>query len=309
MYQNAKSAIMTNGVVSEYFDISRGISQGDAMSALLYIIQAEPLAEAIRQNNSIKGIYITNGAVSGELKIGKYDDDTIMFLRNFAYIRPCLDIISEYEKVSGAMLNIKKTKGLVLRPQNVGECEGIDLVLGPEVALGVPVGKDSQNWRIWESKVKTKLQIWESRDLSYEGKINIIKSIGLSSVQYAMQMQTVDFHHLKELDKLLWDFLRSGKVHRVSKKICIQPKISGGLGMVDIHTVIKVKRIQWIIRVLKADEMESWAWLPLQYIKSFDDLFDIKFFVLQANNTRKPVEDNIIPKFYKECIYIQHNEN
>ena len=59
-----KGAIMTNGVVSESFDISRGIRQGDAMLALLYIIQAEPLAEAIRQNNSIKGIDITNGAVN-----------------------------------------------------------------------------------------------------------------------------------------------------------------------------------------------------------------------------------------------------
>ena len=37
--------------------------------------------------------------------------------------------------------------------------------------------------------------MWELRDLSYEGKINIIKSIGLSSVHYAMQMQTVDFQY------------------------------------------------------------------------------------------------------------------
>ena len=138
----------------------------------------------------------------------------------------------------------------------------------------------------------------------YEGKISIIKSTGLSSVQYIMQMQTVNFHHLNELDKLLW----SGKVHRVSKNICIQPKIFGGLGMVDIHIIIKVKRTQWIIRLLKADEIESWAWLPLTYMKSFDDLFDIQFFVLQTNNTRKLVEDSIIPKFYKECIsYFQES--
>ena len=305
MYQNAKSAIMTNGVVSEYFDISRGIRQGDAMSALLYIIQAEPLAEAIRQSHSIKGIDITNGTINDELKIGQYVDDTIVFLGNSEYIKPCLDIISEYEKVSGAKLNINKTKCLVLRPQNVGKCEGIELVLGPEVALGVPVGKDCQNQRMWENlivKVEAKLKMWEPRDLSYEGKINIIKSIGLSSVQYAMQMQTVDFQYLKELDKLLWNFLWSGKVHRVAKNICIQPKRSGGLGMVDIHTIIKVKRIQWIIRLLKADEMESWTWLPLKYIKSFDNLFDIQCFVLQTSNTRKLVEDSSIPKFYKDCI-------
>ena len=161
MYQNAKSAIMTNGVVSEYFDISRGIRQGDAMSALLYIMQAEPLAEAIRQSHSIKGIDITNGTINDELKIGQYVDDTIVFLGNSEYIKPCLDIISEYEKVSGAKLNINKKKGLVLRPQNVGKCEGIELVLGPEVALGMPVGKDCQNQGMWENlivKVKAKTQ-------------------------------------------------------------------------------------------------------------------------------------------------------
>ena len=108
MYQNARSDIMTNGVVSEYFDISRGIRQGDAMSALLYIIQAEPLAEAIRQSHSIKGIDITNGIINDELKIGQYVDDTIVFLGNSEYIKPCLDIISEYEKISGAKLNINK---------------------------------------------------------------------------------------------------------------------------------------------------------------------------------------------------------
>ena len=158
---------------------------------------------------------------------------------------------------------------------------------------------------MWENlivKVKAKLKMWEPRDLSYKGKINIIKFIRLSSVQYAMQMQIVDFQYLKELDKLLWNFLWSGKVHCVAKNICIQPKLYGGLGMVDIHTIIKVKRIQWIIRLLKADEMESWTWLPLKYIKSFDNIFDIQCFVLQTSNTRKLPEDSSIPKFYEECI-------
>ena len=132
--------------------------------------------------------------------------------------------------------------------------------------------KTGECGKIWLVRLKQNSRFGRIDTFGYEGKINIIKSIGLSSIQYAMQMQTVD---LKELDKLLLDFLWSGKVHRVSKNICIQPKISGGLGMVDIHTVINVKRIQWITRLLKADEMESWAWLPLKYIKSFD----IRFFL------------------------------
>ena len=118
-------------------------------------------------------------------------------------------------------------------------------------------------------------------------------------------MQTVDFHYLKELFKSLWDFLWSGKVHRVSKNICIQPKISGGLGMLDIHAVTKVKRIQWITRLLKTDEMESWAWLPLKYIKSFDDLFDIRFLfyrqIIPENWWKTVVFQNSIRNAY--CIF------
>ena len=43
-------------------------------------------------------------------KIGQSVDDAIMFLWNSEYIKPCLYIISEYEKVSGAKL--KQNKGL-----------------------------------------------------------------------------------------------------------------------------------------------------------------------------------------------------
>ena len=60
MYMFSKSAIMTNGHLSKYFYISRGIRQGDAMSALLFIIQSEPPAETIRSSPDIKGIAISD---------------------------------------------------------------------------------------------------------------------------------------------------------------------------------------------------------------------------------------------------------
>ena len=58
LYKNMKSAILTNGYVSPYFEISRGIRQGDALSALLYVLQSEALSEAIRCNSQIKGITV-----------------------------------------------------------------------------------------------------------------------------------------------------------------------------------------------------------------------------------------------------------
>ena len=76
MYNYAKSAVVTSGFLSEYFSISRGIRQGDAMSALLFIIQAEPLAEAVTSSCNIKGISVNDET---EIRIYQYVDDTYLF--------------------------------------------------------------------------------------------------------------------------------------------------------------------------------------------------------------------------------------
>ena len=53
---------MTNGVISKYFPVERGIRQGDSLSAL-YIIQAEPTA--IRDSHNMKGIWTKTLEVNG----------------------------------------------------------------------------------------------------------------------------------------------------------------------------------------------------------------------------------------------------
>ena len=56
MYKDAKSSIITNGYQSEYFDITRGIRQGDSLSALLYIIQMEPYPQNVHDHDNL--IYV-----------------------------------------------------------------------------------------------------------------------------------------------------------------------------------------------------------------------------------------------------------
>ena len=69
MYQGMRSAVMTNGYISTYFDLTRGIRQGDSLSALLYIIQSEPLAECIRQSKLIRGIDVACDSQIYEIKM------------------------------------------------------------------------------------------------------------------------------------------------------------------------------------------------------------------------------------------------
>ena len=83
IFKNAKTSILTNGFRTSYFKISRSVQQGCPISPLLYILQAEPLACAIRKNESIIGIplphiYPETGK-QAEVKIVSYVDDSQCF--------------------------------------------------------------------------------------------------------------------------------------------------------------------------------------------------------------------------------------
>ena len=168
-------------------------------------------------------------------------DDTDVFLKDKTFIEPCLKVFSDFEKVSGSKLNRSKTKGLIRNVMEPMVFKGVTLTTGPEIVLGVPLGKTRNNAEFWSTlikKLQSKLNIWKSRDLSFDGKIHIIKSIGISSISYAIDMIDIKTDHIKQINQLLYEFLWSGKKYNVKREICVLPRYMGGLGMVDIATVV-----------------------------------------------------------------------
>ena len=53
MYKNVKSSVLVNGWKTKSFELSRGIRQGCPLSALLFIMAVEIMADRIRNNNQI----------------------------------------------------------------------------------------------------------------------------------------------------------------------------------------------------------------------------------------------------------------
>ena len=75
-YTNISSCVINNGTTSSYFNIYRGVRQGDPLSPYLFIIATELLSLTISQNKSISGIKVGDK----EHKMTRYADDFTLIL-------------------------------------------------------------------------------------------------------------------------------------------------------------------------------------------------------------------------------------
>ena len=302
LYKSMKSAILTNGYVSRYFPVNRGIRQGDSLSALLYIIQSEPLNTMIKNTNDIKGIEIQGYICTKEVKSKQYVDDTFVCLKDANQIKNCLKIIDNFGKASGSKVNKEKTIGLVVKNPKFVE-ELITLSTGPAKVLGIEVGTGSPViWQNLLERVKKKLKVWGSRNLSLAGKVHVIKSLGMSTILYASNMKTVPHVIIDDIEKLFYEFLWEGKRAKVRKQICTLPKSLGGIGMIDLRTAIKVQRIKWVLRILNSSAGDDWNIIPIKHLKCLDKKFNTEFFALRAYDSTSLLKNKNIPLFYRECI-------
>ena len=85
MYTDVNSSVLINGWKTKTFELGRGIRQGCPLSAMLFILAVEILADRIRKNDRIKGVVF--GENEDFFKVLQYADDTSVFLE-----RSCLCI-------------------------------------------------------------------------------------------------------------------------------------------------------------------------------------------------------------------------
>jgi hypothetical protein len=219
----------------------------------------------------------------------------------------CLNIFDEFGAVSGSKLNREKTIGLVMNDIKIYDNEinsGVNLTMGPVNVLGIPVGKNMANdfWDTLIAKIKKKLSMWQHRNLSLCGKVQIIKSLGMSKLLFASNFLSVDDSVIRKVENLFYDYLWDGKKTRVKKEICILPKKLGGISMIDVRLALKVQNIKWIKRLLLAEEDDDWAVIPLRNIRCLDRKFGVELFSLQVNDARNILKTVTLDRAYKEWL-------
>ena len=90
----------------ESISLKSGTRQGCPLSLLLFNIVLEVLATAIRAEKEIKGIQIGKE----EVKLSLFADDMILYIENPKdSTRKLLELINEYSKVVGYIINTQKS--------------------------------------------------------------------------------------------------------------------------------------------------------------------------------------------------------
>ncbi len=104
MYNNIESTVLNNGNTWGFFNLERGVRQRCPLSAYLFILAIEILANKIRHEKDIKGIKIDKE----EIKLSMLADGLTLILQDLKSIENALKLLDDFSRCSGLIINIEK---------------------------------------------------------------------------------------------------------------------------------------------------------------------------------------------------------
>ena len=235
---------------------SRGIRQGCPISALLFIIARDVLAEHIKQE--LRGLSISMNGKMKRIKLAQYADDTILFLRNTDEVLLVTKLLKEFKSVAGLTLNLDQSEALYIADdlKNVSTIHGIacNWINGAIRCLGVHVGHnqalcDTPNWEKKILEIEKLFNAWKTRDFTLFGKITVIKMFAIPKLILIAQTTAHEKIYIDQLKRLCFTFIW-GKRDRIRRNTLIAPVSEGGLNMLDIESFFLALKSAWFKRII-----------------------------------------------------------
>ena len=302
-YTNITSCIINNGHASQYFNVERGVRQGDPLSPYLFILVVEIMAAQIRQEQDIEGLRIENMV----LKLLQYADDTNGLLKDEKSAEAFLRTVKDFGSYSGLRLNTDKTEAMWLGSyrNKVAKPLGILWPNKPLRILGVHMSYDKEaniklNFEDRIDKAKQIMNMWRMRNLTLYGKGQIIRTFIISQFLFVSSVIETPPQVIKAVNSLIYKFIWKNKKDRIKRKVLISETLNGGLNIPDFETMIKTARYKWV-RKLEENKNSPCYHILQNYLKKIGICLDI---LLYANFSLHSVgiKDNAIPKFYYELL-------
>lgn len=300
-YNNITSCVMNNGFSTKYFDLRRGVRQGDPLSPFLFIVALELLTINIRNKTDIKGIKIGNE----EVKLAAYADDLSIFSADISSAENLFKVLDKFYICSGLKINKEKCEAMWIGSNRERQDFPLDIRWNKDMIkiLGIFFSHNStkmiqKNFDQNIIAIKEVLNIWSMRNLSLIGKICILKSLAISKLIYVSSVLFTPQNVIKQVNSIIFNFLWNGK-DKVKRKVIISDYEHGGLKMVDFESRVKSLNIIWIKRLLDKENKHVWKVIPKLYFENFGG---IEVF-LRCNYSLEKLNLNL-PLFYRNILQV-----
>ena len=266
-----------------------------------HYICIEILAIKLRSDPQVKGFKM-NENLHHLLEL--YADDCTIFLQPCSVnLRNTIRILDNFYKLSGLKISVTKTKAIwfgtsVEKLDNICTDLNLDWVQNFRL-LGVDFDKNlenmAENYTNKVGEIKKVLNSWLHRSLSVYGKICVIKTLALPKLSHlALVLPSLSDKQIKELEKIIYNFMWNGKPDKVSRLHAKAPENMGGLGMVDIKHFWIALKFSWLRRLGNTK-----AFWPLLFIKSIEKI--------HGNNLNIPDLLQMGPNFFDKMSKLIKN--
>jgi len=268
MYIDINSCIVNNGNISQLFKPSRGVRQGCPLSPYLFVLGAEILSNYIRSCSKIPPV---NNLGKGSCISQYADDTTIITVRNKNVLKTIFDILDDFSIISGLKVNIDKTQVMPIgiNLSNISDMKEYTLCDNMTL-LGITVCCDNKkmmniNYNQAMKHIKNCLKIWNLRQLSLFGRIEIVKTLGISRLVYIMSLlPSPGTDYLKSIEKELIKFIWKNKPSKIRATVIKNRKDLAGAGMIDLNLKEKCMKLCWLKRLYECGG--SWKQMVLDVL-------------------------------------------
>ena len=264
LFKNMTSCTMNRGYTKNYFKITRGLRQGDQLSAPCLDILAEVIGQKILQNKNILGIQIL-----GNKKHAQYADDLWALLQaNQSSLDEILNEFRQFERFSGLQTNYNKTQ--IMRIGSLRDSNAKFYVDKPIQwtdklkILGFHINSDIEymtklNYDEILEKFKKTLNIWKARSLTLIGRIVVYNTLVVPiAIQKLQCLPTPTKEFFNKVRKIVTNFIWMGKKPMLAYDRLMLPYEMGGLRLADLEKKESALKCNWVIKSM-ANVKPNWC--------------------------------------------------
>ncbi|KAF1329068.1 putative Pollike protein, partial [Globisporangium splendens] len=270
LYTEPQAHLVINQNIQPVLFPTRGVKQGDPLSALLFLLTIEPLGNLLRSHKEF-GVCLTEDHTSTSVF---FADDTTLLGGSIASVQAQLELVEEYCNGSGAKLNLGKSNLMALNRNEIcPQLPGVHVLGRAESVkfLGIPFSQSPVNDDIvnfLEQRFYDGFKMWYRRARTLRGRLLVAQTMVLSRLWHYTQHVSIPSSVVKRWQSMLNRFVLSRKHDRdashiqlIPKEFLYLPRSEGGLQIPSIEAQLKRQRLQHLLQFMRpASKPDERSW-------------------------------------------------